>query len=141
MHESAAFQKAAKSLLKSGAGRVVFDASECEYLDSTFLGSLISIQKYAEALGGDFCIAASSDKRIKLFSTSSLDHYLHFAEQELADPVELTTLDVDNLEPSALGRHVAVCHSELADRGGKDSAAFRSIAEQLKKELGDDLST
>lgn len=142
MQESAAFQKAAKSLLTAGTGRVVFDASDCEYLDSTFLGCLISIQKYAEASSnGDFCIAASPSKRIKLFSTSSLDHYLHFVEKAPAALDELTRLDVVHQEPDILGRHVATCHDELAERGGSESEAFRSIAERLKKELGDDLTT
>jgi anti-anti-sigma factor len=142
MHESAAFQTAVKSLLKAGRGRVVFDASDCEYLDSTFLGCLISIQKCAEASqGGVFRIAASPAKRVRLFSTSSLDHYLHFVEEAPTAVDELTPLDVDRLEPGTLGRHVATCHDELAKRGGSDSEAFRSIADRLRKELGDDLTT
>ena len=139
MQQSAAFQTTVKSLLRGGVGPVVFDASDCDYLDSTFLGCLISIQKFAEASAdGNFCIAASPSKRIQLFSTSSLDHYLHFIDEVPTAVEELTCLDVGQLEPTTLGRHVATCHDELAERGGSDSAAFRSIAEQLRKELGDD---
>lgn len=139
MNESAAFQTAVKSLLSGGTARVLFDATDCEYLDSTFLGCLISIQKHAEASpGGEFCIAASRSKRIQLFSTSSLDHYLHFVDEAPSALDELTPLDVDQLDPRTLGRHVAVCHDELADQGGEESESFRTIAEKLKKELGKD---
>ncbi len=141
MSESAAMKTAVQSLLSGGSGRVLFDTTDCEYLDSTFLGCLISIQKYAEASeGGEFCVAATPAKRIQLFSTSSLDHYLNFVEEVPTALDELTPLDVDQLDPRTLGRHIAVCHDELAERGGEESESFRNIAEKLRKELGEDFA-
>ena len=139
MQESLAFQAAVKACFQSSARLVVFDATECEYLDSTFLGCLIGLQKASERCGSRFAIAASPSKRIQLFSTSSLDHYFEFVEIAPESLEILAPIDIERLQPATLGRHVAGCHQELADRGGRDSEAFQSIADRLKKELGEEL--
>ena len=46
MCESPAFRDVAERLLDRGD--VVFDASRCDYLDSTFLGCLIGLKKSCE---------------------------------------------------------------------------------------------
>ena len=137
LRESPAFREAAKSGLARGV--VVFDTSACEYLDSTFVGCLIGIQKMAE-LSPDcrFLIAASPETRIKLFSTTSLDTYFHFVEAVPEPVAEFVEIDVDELDPEALGRHVLGCHRRLADMGGRDAAAFKAVADRLAQELGDE---
>jgi anti-anti-sigma factor len=136
MHESYAFRDAVESNLDRGL--VVFDATQCEYLDSTFLGCLIAINKSCEkARERRFVIVASSAMRIKLFSTSSLDKYFHFVDACPECTAPLRPVDVDELDSQTLGWHVMRCHERLADRGGNEGATFKSIADQLRKELGD----
>jgi len=142
MQESHAFQTAIESNIDDGVELIVFDATDCEYLDSTFLGCLIGIQKAAEQSPlRRFVIAASKAKRVTLFCTSALDRFFDFVDvcPDLLD--ELESIDIDQLGPVPLGRHIAGCHQRLADRGGRDAAAFRSIADRLTKELGDDAPT
>jgi anti-anti-sigma regulatory factor len=136
LHESVAFRSVAESKLDSGL--VVFDATQCEYLDSTFLGCLIGIQKACEqSPTRRFVIAASNATRIKLFSTSSLDQYFDFVDicPQVLD--ELKPVDIQEVDRAILGRHVMRCHQGLADRGGHEANAFRSIADRLAKELGE----
>ena len=136
MQESLAFRSAIQANINRGL--IVFDASECSYLDSTFLGGLIGIQKAAEqSPRGRFVIVADESMRLQLFSTSSLDRYFDFVDECPEPTGELETLEVDALDSKTLGRHIAVCHQSLADRGGPDSGAFRSIAERLSEELDD----
>ena len=133
MQESVAFRSAIESNLDC---LIVFDASECTYLDSTFLGCLIGIQKCAEKSSqGRFVIAASESMRMQLFTTSSLDKYFDFIDTcpALIGPME--KVPVDHLDAVALGRHIAHCHQRLADRGGPEASAFRSIADRLSREL------
>lgn len=133
MQESVAFRSAIESNLDC---LIVFDASQCTYLDSTFLGCLIGIQKSAEKSSkGRFVIAASESMRLKLFSTSSLDRYFDFIDAcpEIIGDIE--KVPVDHLDAVALGRHIAHCHQRLADRGGPEASAFRSIADRLSREL------
>jgi anti-anti-sigma regulatory factor len=120
-----------------GAAVVVFDATECDYVDSTFLGCLIWIKKACEsAPQRRFVIAASAATRVRLFSTSSLSHYFDFIDA-CPEPLDkLVTIDVTKLDPQSLGRHVMRCHELLADMGGDKAKAFKSVADRLAVELG-----
>ena len=148
MKESPAFRAAALAFLDSSgreggpdrqAGMVVFDTSDCTYLDSTFLGSLIGIQKACESVAGGphrrFVIAAPESSRYKLFSTSSLDKYFEFADACPQVIGEFESIDIDELDPEELGRHVMQAHWRLANQGGHDATAFRNVAQRLSEEL------
>jgi anti-anti-sigma regulatory factor len=136
MQESLAFRAAADS---NGAGDVIFDAMQCDYLDSTFLGCLIGIKKACEQTPSRrFLIRACNATQVKLFSTSSLDKYFDFVET-CPEPVgELKPIDIGALDRMTLGRHSMRCHEHLAERGGRDAAAFKSVADCLRKELDKD---
>lgn len=134
MRESLAFRAVADSLHE--CGEIVFDASWCEYLDSTFLGCLIGLNKACEQTPGRrFVIAASPPRRVKLFATSSLDKYFSFVEPtgEPLDDFERVTIDCP--DPRALGQHSMESHHELAERGGPEAAAFKAVAERLSKDI------
>ena len=108
-------------------GPVIFDAAQCEYLDSTFLGCLIGLQKKSEQSRGHFSIAASHETQLKLFSLSSLYKYFDFVEPALGDVKNLERVDIDALDAQSLGRHVMQCHGTLAERGGREAPAFRRL--------------
>ena len=135
MHLSPAFRKLVEANLNCGS--VIFDAAQCEYLDSTFLGCLIGLQKKSEQSRGHFSIAASHETQLKLFSLSSLYKYFDFVEPALGEVKNLERVDIDALDAQSLGRHVMQCHGTLAERGGREAPAFRAIADRLAEELGD----
>lgn len=116
---------------------VVLDATDCEYMDSTFLGCLIWMKKSCEGSPKrQFLIAASPATRIKLFSTTALGHYFEFIETCPEPLNDLVAIDVEKLDPETLGRHVMRCHELLADMGGEKAEAFRRVANRLSVELG-----
>jgi anti-anti-sigma regulatory factor len=136
MQESPAFRSAVSRALESGV--VVFDATRCEYLDSTFLGCLIGLKKSCEQFPERrFLIAAGPAIRIKLFCTSSLDKYFDFVEVCPETEGQPMTIDVESQERDVLGRHMMRCHATLAEMGGREAPAFKAIADRLAKELGD----
>ena len=133
MQESPAFRAVVE---QSPAAVVVFDATQCDYVDSTFLGCLIWTKKACETPPArQFLIAASPATRVRLFTTSSLAHYFDFLDT-CPEPLEpLVKLDVEKLDPAVLGRHVMRCHELLADLGGDKADAFRRVADRLAAEL------
>lgn len=134
MQDSPAFRAAAELALESG--RLVCDMSDCEYLDSTFLGCLIGVQKLAEMRqNAHFVIAANRQARIKLFSTSALDQYFQFEDDLLEATDVLVAIDGRELAREELGRHVLDCHRRLAERGGDEAETFRRICDRLEGEL------
>ncbi len=135
MRESPAFRAAAGFGLQ--AGTVIFDATQCEYLDSTFLGCLIGLKKACDgAPNRRFVIAASPATRIKLFCTSSLDRYFDFIDAPPEVVAPCAAIDIENLKREEMGRHIMSCHQRLAEMGGGQSATFQAVADRLAKELG-----
>ena len=135
MLESPAFRDAAQRGMDSGI--VIFDATECAYLDSTFLGCLIGLKKASERMAERrFLIVAPVQARIKLFCTSSLDRYFDFVDTCPEMLGECVTIDIEKPDRHELGHHIMRCHERLAEMGGRESAAFRAIADRLAHELG-----
>lgn len=120
---------------------VVFDADQCEYVDSTFLGCLIWIKKECERFSQrQFFIVASGTTRIKLFSTSSLHGYFDFVDACPAPLGTMMRIDVERIDSKELGRHIMRCHELLADMGGAEAKAFQAVAQRLATELGEPAS-
>ena len=60
---------------------MVVDLSHCDYLDSTFLGCLVSLHRtYNRTSPHRFQVAASCDQRQKLLAPTHLDHLLDLTE-------------------------------------------------------------
>jgi anti-anti-sigma regulatory factor len=139
LSESPALQEFAVQSLDgpSGPSSVVVDLSHCDYLDSTFLGCLVSLhQKYNRTSPHRFQVAASSDKRQKLLAPTHLNYILDLTDvcpEPISDVLEVSR---PTLPGTDLGRHVMECHRRLAELGGSRATAFRSIADQLARELG-----
>jgi anti-anti-sigma regulatory factor len=135
MQESLAFRATVEH--SPATAVVVFDAFQCDYVDSTFLGCLIWMKKACEkSPDRQFVIAASDATRVKLFSTTSLAGYFDFVDA-CPEPFDnFVTIDVENRKPEELGRHVMRCHKLLADMDGDNADAFKAVADRLAKELG-----
>jgi anti-anti-sigma regulatory factor len=140
LQESPTLQEFAVQSLDSPCepGRVVVDLSHCDYLDSTFLGCLLNLhRKYNRTLPHRFQVAATHDKCQKLLAANHLHKLLDVTEvcpEPVTAVVEVSSPTLPALD---LGRHIMECHRRLAELGGVQAAAFRSIADQLASELGE----
>lgn len=115
---------------------VTVDLADCDYLDSTFLGCLLSLNRRFNRDGDPrFLIAASPEKRRVLLEPSNLDRVLAIRETNSEPSCEMIELVCPALLNTDLGRHVLECHRQLAELGGPNQAAFRSVVDQLGNEL------
>src|SRR5688500_17180304 len=95
MLESPMVNAFAEEVMRDRSQRVIVDLAGCTYLDSTFLGGLVSLLKRhgrQEATGPGglrFAIHAPAPQRRALFSVSRLDTILPFIDElpALADEV------------------------------------------------------
>jgi anti-anti-sigma regulatory factor len=121
-----------------GPSTVVVDLSHCDYLDSTFLGCLVSLhRKYNRTSPHRFQVAASCDQCQKLLAPTHLNHLLDVTEvcpEPVSDVLEVSRPLLPTYD---LGRHILECHRRLAELGGSQAASFRSIADHLARELGE----
>jgi anti-anti-sigma regulatory factor len=136
LRESPAVHEFTMQALGEGPGSLVIDLSACDYLDSTFLGCLVDLNKrHGRTRPSRFAVAAPPQVRTRLLSPSRLDTFLNVigeAPEVIGEDLELAP----NLTARAdLGRHVMDCHRRLAELGGPQQAAFEQIAERFAMEL------
>ena len=116
--------------------QVVVDLAECQYLDSTFLGALIWLHKYAGERSPDrLQFHADSSKARQLLSMCVLDRVLNITDrcpQPMGESVQIELLSLDRED---LGRHIEQSHRKLAELGGQHESTFAGIANRLRKEL------
>jgi hypothetical protein len=150
MSESRVVHAFAEQVLGDASQRVVFDLSACSYVDSTFLGGLVSLYKRYVAgasppagsqAGGEpvgrFAIFAPAEQRRLLFSVSRLDELLPFLETlPAADGAHDLSLEVvPEISKDDLARYIMDCHRRLAELGGAEAQAFGRVADALEIEL------
>jgi hypothetical protein len=94
-------------------------------------------RKYNQTVPHRFLVVASRDKSQRLLGPTLLNCLLDITEV-CPEPIgEVVELSRPILPTSDLGRHVMECHRRLAELGGPRASSFRSIADQLARELGE----
>jgi anti-anti-sigma regulatory factor len=117
---------------------VVVDLSHCDYLDSTFLGCLVTLhRKFNGTPPHRFQVAAPHDKCQKLLAPNHLNHLLDVTEVCPEPVTDVMEVSRPLLPTQDLGRLVMECHRRLAELGGSQAASFRAVVDQLARELGD----
>ncbi len=134
LRESPAVRDFVCGAMEDGAA-VVMDLSECEHLDSTFLGCLVILHQRAERDGGSFVLFADAAVRRELFSLSRLDTILVFIEQRPPCIGEPVTLQITHLERKEFCQHLLATHRRLAELGGPAAETFQHVVEQLRRDL------
>jgi anti-anti-sigma regulatory factor len=140
LQESPALQEFAVQSMDSpiGPSTVVVDLSQCDYVDSTFVGCLLNLnRRFNQALPHRFQVAAPQDKCQKLLAPNHLHKLLDVTEACPEPITAVLEMSRPTLLARDLGRHIMECHRRLAELGGAQAAAFRSIADQLARELSE----
>jgi anti-anti-sigma regulatory factor len=140
MSESPVMHAFAERVLSGPEGDVVVDLGACTYVDSTFLGGLVSLFKRHGSRSPDrperFVIYAPAATRQNLFGTSRLDRVFPFVDQLPLTGVECLPLDAQTTATrEELGHYIVECHRRLAELGGPEAEAFGRVADALADEL------
>lgn len=115
------------------AARIVIDLSRCEYLDSTFLGCLVTYSRKSEQREVSILVSPSCQQ--KLFGSNHLDRFLPL-ESGSVDPIDgWEAVASGGTDSRQLGQHVLESHRCLGALDIPNAAAFRSVADRLAAEL------
>jgi len=136
MHPSHAMQAFAESIEKNDECQLSIDLSQCEKVDSTFLGCLVSLQKmFGGKRGGRFQIAAPQEVADKLLGPLKMTALFSIVDSAPIAVGETQVLPVEEAGGAEFGQHVMKCHEELAQIEGPNQEIFAKITEQLANEL------
>lgn len=138
MRESPVFHEAAVSCLGRQAGTLVIDLSECQYLDSTFLGCLVDLHKrFGRTAPGCLLVVADQAQQQRLLAPLQLHRVLPLADSAPAPISEWVTLCSEALAQRDLAQHILQCHGRLVELGGDNAAVFGPIVQRLARELNE----
>lgn len=135
LQNATAFRDFVEHCLTNGQS-VSVAMSQCTYLDSTFLGSLVALHKQGRRQQVGFTIVADDPTRQRLFAATMLHRVLDFRDSPPSDLSEFVELPVDACDLAQLGQILLSAHQQLAELGGPEAHRFRQIADQLRHELG-----
>lgn len=136
IRESKAFQTLAEDILETDDGLVTLDLSACNYLDSTFLGSIAILhRRFGQAKAPRFVVHAARSHCRSLFGPTHLDTIVSIAEQLPSTIGDFEEVEIKEDAAPSLGRHVMHCHQRLAEIDSPHQQKFAAIAQRLEDEL------
>lgn len=140
MNEGPAFHTFVTQLLDHAEEpALVVCADGCEYMDSTFLGGLISLHKKYSLTGRPrFIVAASRESRNRLLVSARLDLILKLTDRAPECSGNRSPIPTPPANSRDFTQHAIECHRLLAEIGGPQAAVFQLVADQLSKELADE---
>lgn len=133
--QSPAFVRTVSTLIEDAPDRqLVVDLESCEFLDSTFLGSLVILYRRTRQ---QMCVCATDSQSERLFSSARIDRLIPVLRPGLVClPNEWQDMCVDEpCDTTELVENVAVAHRCLADVEGPNADIYRQVADQLDDEL------
>lgn len=67
------FKEFVADIINEGTHKIIIDLTLCEYIDSTFLGALISLLKKVNSLGGDLRLVYNKEAPSLVFMITRMD--------------------------------------------------------------------
>lgn len=133
--QSPGFVRTVSTLIDDSPGRrLVVDLELCEFLDSTFLGSLVVLYRRTRQ---QMSVCATDSQSERLFSSARIDRLIPVLRPDVVSlPKEWQDICVDEAcNTTELVENVAVAHRCLADVEGPNAEIYRQVADQLDSEL------
>jgi serine phosphatase RsbU (regulator of sigma subunit)/anti-anti-sigma regulatory factor len=124
-----AFHETAQAVLDAGHA-LVLDLSDCEYLDSTFLG----IVHQLVARGGVILRGVTPAVRA-LFEELSMEQVLACIREDVPAAPELYALGTGG-DPAAVRRRILHAHEALSELSERNREEFRGVVESLRGDTG-----
>ncbi|HVH46197.1 MAG TPA: STAS domain-containing protein [Labilithrix sp.] len=132
MVEGAAVQELAREHVAAGARSLRIDLRACTAMDSTFSGTLLSLERLLAPLGGTLTLVSPSPKVVEVLRQMGLEDFYAI---DVAERAVGAWRDVIAAHPAVdtLRRVVLDSHDELARIPGPASDTFREVARELHR--------
>ena len=116
-----------------GETSVAVDLLTCDYLDSTFLGCLLNLQRAGTE--SRFEVVVDEAARERLLAATRLDSYLNLVGKPPRSTSPFKKLESGAVSEHEFGQHVMESHRALAEVPSEFASRFKQIASQLMSEL------
>lgn len=134
MTQSVPLRRLAEDALAAGVPRLLIDLRCCTYIDSTFVGTLLVLQR-AAAGHADFALISPALECRKTFESLGLARRFPIVDAVEEFDALWQCVDVSSDDRDRLKFNVCESHEELVNIGGATAAPFRGIAQTMRREL------
>jgi len=133
-HSPAFVEEVTAAVQQSPDQTLIVDVEHCDYLDSTFLGALVTLFRKTETR---MSVCASDDQKERLFSSARIDRLIPVQQPETVTfPDEWRTICGEIRDDvRGLVEQVVESHRSLADIEGPNADVYRHVADQLEGEM------
>lgn len=135
MSQSYAIRQLIETCLCHGLTTIRFDLRHCTYMDSTFLGTLLSLKKHIERRGaGALQLVSPSPESLQLLRKMSMDGLFTIVIED--EPAEGVVGELGHVccDADTLRHNIVDVHRELANLPGPAGAPFRVMVQGLERE-------
>lgn len=127
MTQSLPLRRFAERALESGTTRLQFDLRDCLHMDSTFLGTILTLKKAIDRLHGELAVVCPSDSCTRIFQQMGIADMFLFENKPFDAQQRWTELPCRIEDPSLLKRNIVQAHEELAKLPGKAGEEFQAV--------------
>lgn len=135
MNNSIGFQQFIVDLKTKGYRKFIFDLSQCEGFDSTFMGILLGISLEKKLV----VLVNVLDEHNRILSEVGIDKMVHMCQSAVDLPeIELQKLESRAVSQDERQRVVLSAHENLVRLGRRNEEEFGQFVECLRRELGEE---
>jgi len=117
-----------------GVEAVYFDLGPCEYMDSTFLGLIVGLNKRLKlAVGKPVVLLHVNDTCLGLLKTIGVTKLVELSAEEVPFPHGLSRVGPG---PRATAEFLLDAHEELSDLSEENKKRFSTLTDTLRSALG-----
>jgi anti-sigma B factor antagonist len=136
MCQSLPLRRFVEQSLAEQAKNVWVDLRYCTYIDSTFLGTFLFLQRAVARRGcGEFRLISPSPQCAELFRQMGVEDVFHIQTMEEAAVPFWTVLTREPEDKQCFQRNVIDAHEELAKLPGAAGEPFRAVVRCLAKDV------
>jgi anti-anti-sigma factor len=133
MNNSLPLRRCAERFLSAGANQVRVDLRDCTYMDSTFLGTILTIKKTLDRSNGQLVLVAPSTACCRILQQMGLSDVLPAQADPPAPGTAWTEVGSEPPDVQSFKRNVAQAHEELANLPGQAGEQFKAVVRCLSE--------
>lgn len=127
MTQSLPMRRCAERLIAEGVTEVRVDLRDCTYVDSTFVGTLLTLKRAVERQAGHLTLVMPSVACDKILQQMGLDDFLPAESTDLDPNAQWTDVGGGPADSVLFRQNVTQAHEELASLPGAAGKQFEAV--------------
>jgi anti-anti-sigma factor len=129
MNQSTPMRRCAERAIEAGTTRICVDLRSCSYMDSTFLGTLLTLRKLIDnRCGGEMILITPSEACCRILQQMGLLDVLTMQTVESDPTIKWSELAPEVPDAGSFKRTITQAHQELASLPGAAGEQFKAVA-------------